>query len=51
MRNAGDQANRCASWSRDMDAGHVDTLLILGGNPVYAAPADLGFGDALARLR
>jgi molybdopterin-containing oxidoreductase family iron-sulfur binding subunit len=26
-----------------MDDGRVETLLILGGNPVYAAPADLEF--------
>ena len=26
----------------DIDAGKVDTLLILGGNPVYDAPVDIG---------
>ena len=31
----------------DMRAGRVDLLVILDGNPVYDAPADLGFGDAL----
>ena len=31
----------------DMDAGRVDLLLILGGNPAYTAPADLAFGDRL----
>jgi MoCo/4Fe-4S cofactor protein with predicted Tat translocation signal len=31
----------------DMRAGKVDVLVIMGGNPVYDAPADLGFGDAL----
>ena len=31
----------------DMRAGKVDLLLILGGNPVYDAPADLGFADAI----
>jgi MoCo/4Fe-4S cofactor protein with predicted Tat translocation signal len=31
----------------DMRAGKVDFLVIMGGNPVYDAPADLGFGDAL----
>ena len=33
--------------------GHnlVETLVILGGNPVYDAPADLGFGDLLARVK
>ena len=31
----------------DMRAGNVDLLVIMGGNPVYDAPADLGFGDCL----
>jgi MoCo/4Fe-4S cofactor protein with predicted Tat translocation signal len=31
----------------DMNAGKVDMLVILGGNPVYDAPADLNFADAL----
>jgi MoCo/4Fe-4S cofactor protein with predicted Tat translocation signal len=31
----------------DMRGGKVDVLVIMGGNPVYDAPADLGFADAL----
>jgi MoCo/4Fe-4S cofactor protein with predicted Tat translocation signal len=31
----------------DMRAGKVDMLVIMGGNPAYDAPADLGFADAL----
>jgi MoCo/4Fe-4S cofactor protein with predicted Tat translocation signal len=31
----------------DMRGGGVDLLVILGGNPVFDAPADLGFADAL----
>jgi molybdopterin-containing oxidoreductase family iron-sulfur binding subunit len=31
----------------DMNAGKVDLLVILGGNPAYDAPADLNFADAL----
>ena len=31
----------------DMRAGKVDLLVIMSGNPVYDAPADLGFADAL----
>ncbi|HEX2173540.1 MAG TPA: 4Fe-4S dicluster domain-containing protein, partial [Dehalococcoidia bacterium] len=34
----------------DMNAGRVELLLILGGNPVYSVPADLQFGDALQRV-
>ena len=29
-----------------MEAGAVEVLLILGGNPAYTAPADLGFAEA-----
>ncbi|RMI24662.1 4Fe-4S dicluster domain-containing protein [Pseudoroseomonas wenyumeiae] len=31
--------------------GSLDTLLILGANPAYDAPADLGFGEALGKSR
>ncbi len=31
----------------DMRGGKVDLLIILGGNPVYDAPADLNFADAM----
>ena len=33
-----------------MEAGKVDTLLMLDTNPVYNAPADIGFAAALARV-
>ena len=32
-------------------AGQVSTLVILGGNPVYTAPADLQFGVALSKVQ
>jgi molybdopterin-containing oxidoreductase family iron-sulfur binding subunit len=35
----------------DMRSGAVDTLVILGSNPVYAAPVDLAFADALGRVK
>jgi MoCo/4Fe-4S cofactor protein with predicted Tat translocation signal len=34
----------------DMNAGKVSLLLILGGNPVYTAPADLEFAKALEQV-
>jgi len=34
----------------DMRGGAVRMLLILGGNPVYNAPADLSFHEELARI-
>ncbi|HSC63504.1 MAG TPA: 4Fe-4S dicluster domain-containing protein [Caldimonas sp.] len=33
-----------------IDAGAVDTLLILGGNPAYDAPGNIAFAAALARV-
>lgn len=35
----------------EMEAGAVDTLLILDGNPVFTAPADLGFAGALKQVQ
>ena len=35
----------------DMRAGQVDTLLMLGVNPVYNSPADLRFGENLLKVR
>jgi MoCo/4Fe-4S cofactor protein with predicted Tat translocation signal len=34
----------------EMRQGQVDVLLILGGNPIFNAPADLEFGAALDRV-
>ncbi|HEY6050854.1 MAG TPA: TAT-variant-translocated molybdopterin oxidoreductase, partial [Thermoanaerobaculia bacterium] len=39
-----------AALAGDMDAGRVRTLVILGGNPVFDAPADLRFGERLAKV-
>jgi MoCo/4Fe-4S cofactor protein with predicted Tat translocation signal len=33
-----------------INAGNVDTLIILGGNPAYDAPTDLKFADALGAI-
>jgi MoCo/4Fe-4S cofactor protein with predicted Tat translocation signal len=35
----------------DLDAGKVELLVILGGNPVYDAPADFDFGPALLKAK
>ena len=35
----------------EIRAGQVDTLLILGGNPAYDAPADLDFAGALSNVK
>jgi MoCo/4Fe-4S cofactor protein with predicted Tat translocation signal len=39
-----------AELVRDMNAGRVQALLILGGNPVFDAPADLQFARALDKV-
>ncbi len=35
---------------QDIERGGVDTLLIIGGNPVYDAPADFEFGKLLKNI-
>ena len=45
--DAGD-AEQLAELVEAMTGGGIDTLFVLGGNPVYDAPADLDFAGALA---
>ncbi len=33
-----------------MKSGQVKVLAILGGNPIYSTPLDLGFGDGLSKV-
>ena len=42
-----DQLTSLRELTDDLKAGKVDVLVILGGNPAYTAPADLGFTDAM----
>jgi molybdopterin-containing oxidoreductase family iron-sulfur binding subunit len=37
--------------ANDLNGGHVETLLILGSNPVYSAPASLNFEAAIRKAR
>ena len=39
-----------AELSTAMEAGQVQLLLILGNNPVFTAPADVKFGERLAKV-
>ena len=48
--NAVDQLQSLRELVADMDAGTVEMLFILGGNPVYTAPADLHFADSLQKV-
>jgi len=45
-----DQAESLRQLVADMQGGAVETLLILGGNPVYTAPADVPFAEALNKV-
>jgi molybdopterin-containing oxidoreductase family iron-sulfur binding subunit len=44
-----DQVASLYDLVKDLDAGTVDLLLILGGNPAYNAPVELGFRDRLKK--
>jgi molybdopterin-containing oxidoreductase family iron-sulfur binding subunit len=41
------QADSIKELAANMQAGKVDLLIILGGNPAYDAPADLNFAELL----
>jgi Fe-S-cluster-containing dehydrogenase component len=45
------QGQSIETLAKDMAAGKVETLVILGGNPVYNAPADLDFASALGKVK
>jgi len=48
--SAHDRSATLAELVEDMHAGRVTSLLIVDSNPVYTAPAELGFAQALARV-
>ena len=43
------QSSSLGDLVRDMDANLVQLLIIIGGNPVYTAPADLNFASRLVK--
>ena len=45
--NSMNQTESIKNLAGDMQSGKVDLLVILGGNPAYDAPAELGFADIL----
>ena len=45
-----DHLDSLRELTTDMNAGRVDALLVLGGNPVYSAPVDLAFGEAMEKV-
>ena len=49
--NPVDQVASLHDLVKDLDAGAVDLLLILGGNPVYNAPVELGLRDRMKKAK
>ncbi len=49
--NPVDQLASLQDLVKDLDAGAVDLLLILGGNPVFNAPVELGMGDRIRKAK
>ncbi len=45
-----DQLDSLQGLVNEMHAGRVDLLAIVGGNPVFDAPADFGFKEALLKV-
>ena len=52
-RKANDEGDykNLAALTQELNAGQVDTLVIFGSNPVYTAPGDLKFADALKKAK
>ncbi len=48
--NPVDQIGSLRELVADMDAGRVEFLLILGGNPAYTAPVDLDFAQRMGKV-
>src|SRR4029077_7486243 len=45
-----DQLQSLRQLVDDMSAGSVEALVMISGNPVYTAPVDLQFADALGKV-
>ncbi|MGI9074745.1 MAG: TAT-variant-translocated molybdopterin oxidoreductase [Bryobacteraceae bacterium] len=46
-----DQTHSLEELTSDLNGGHIETLVILGSNPVYTAPVSLGFAEAIRKAR
>jgi MoCo/4Fe-4S cofactor protein with predicted Tat translocation signal len=46
-----DQVAQIRELAADLDAGQVDVLIIVGGNPAYDAPADLNFKEKISKAK
>ena len=49
--NPADQLASLQDLVKDLDAGAVDFLLVLGGNPVFNSPVEIGMRDRIRKAR
>ena len=49
--NPVDQLASLQDLVKDLDAGAVDLLLIIGGNPVFTSPVEMGMRDRIQKAR
>jgi molybdopterin-containing oxidoreductase family iron-sulfur binding subunit len=49
--NSVDDFDSLRELAQDMDAGKVEMLVIVGGNPVYNAPVDFAFTQRMAKVK
>jgi molybdopterin-containing oxidoreductase family iron-sulfur binding subunit len=49
--NPADQVASIQDLARDLNSGGVELLLILGGNPAFNSPVELGMGDMLKKAK
>ena len=49
--NPTDQLASLLDLVKDLDAGAVDVLIVIGGNPAFNAPVELGMGDRLKKAK
>jgi MoCo/4Fe-4S cofactor protein with predicted Tat translocation signal len=48
--NPADHVAGLRELAGDLAGGAVELVIMLGGNPAYTAPADIGFADALSKV-
>ncbi|MBA4031252.1 MAG: molybdopterin oxidoreductase [Planctomyces sp.] len=44
-------AEQLKTLTAEINAGGVDIALVIGGNPVYAAPKEIGFAEAFGKVK
>ena len=49
--NPVDQLASLQDLVKDLDAGAVEVLIVIGGNPAFTAPVELGFRDRLKKAK